>query len=75
METIQRYVPENVNILVQGEIVAEKLVDYLHRHPEMEKRISKNGTILYQTTESAENFEGKAALFMGHAVKAEHVHF
>ncbi len=74
IETILKYVPEKVNILVQGEIVAEKLVDYLQRHPEMETRLSKQGTIHYLTTESADNFEGKAALFMGHAVRAEHVH-
>jgi len=41
----------------------------------METRLSKNGTLKFQTTESAENFEGKAAVFMGHKVEAEHVHF
>ncbi len=75
LESIQKFVPEKVNILVQGEIVAEKLIDYLKRHPEMESRLSKNGNIRYQTTESTQNFESKAALFMGHQVKAEHVHF
>lgn len=74
LETIQKYVPQNINILVQGEIVAEKLVDYLKRHPQMETRLSKNGSIHYQTTESAKNFESKAALFMGKKVKAEHIH-
>lgn len=75
LDTIQKYVPENINILVQGEIIAEKLVDYLTRHPEMETKLSENKTIHYLTTESTENFESKAALFMGHPVKAEHVHF
>jgi glutamate racemase len=75
IDTIQKYVPENIKILQQGEITAEKLSEYLQRHPEMEKRLSKNGTLKFQTTESAENFEGKAAVFMGHKVEAEHVHF
>ncbi|HSO88748.1 MAG TPA: glutamate racemase [Draconibacterium sp.] len=75
MDTIQKYVPENIKILQQGEITAEKLREYLTRHPEMENRLSKNGSLRFQTTESAENFEGKAALFMGHKVEAEHVHF
>jgi len=74
IDSIRKYVPENIRILEQGEIVAEKLVDYLKRHPEMETRISKGGRIHYQTTEAADNFEGKAALFMGHDVSAEHVH-
>ncbi len=74
LENIRKYLPENINILVQGEIVAEKLHDYLKRHPEIENKLSKNGKIHYQTTESVENFEEKAALFMGQPVKAEHVH-
>jgi len=75
IDTIQKYVPENIKILQQGEITAEKLREYLTRHPEIENRLSKNGSLRFQTTESAENFEGKAALFMGHKVVAGHVHF
>ncbi|MBN1200095.1 MAG: glutamate racemase, partial [Bacteroidales bacterium] len=37
---IKKFVPDWVQILEQGEIVAEKLTGYLKRHPEMEKRIS-----------------------------------
>jgi glutamate racemase len=75
IETIQKYVPVNIKILQQGEITAEKLREYLKRHPEMENRLSKNHSLRFQTTESSENFAGKAALFMGHKVVAEHVHF
>jgi glutamate racemase len=74
IETIQKYVPKNINILQQGEITAEKLADYLERHPEIENKLSKNATLQFLTTESAENFNGKAALFMGHKVEAGHVH-
>jgi glutamate racemase len=75
IDTILKYVPVNIKILQQGEITAEKLVEYLKRHPETESRLSKNGNLRFQTTESAENFNGKAALFMGRKVEAEHVHF
>ena len=75
IDTIQKYVPENIKILQQGKITAEKLLEYLNRHPEIENKLSKNGSLIFQTTESAENFEGKAALFMGRKVDAEHVHF
>ena len=73
IDSIKKYVPPHVNILDQGEVVGEKLVDYLRRHPEIEQELSKNSILRYQTTESAENFESKAALFMGLNVKAEHV--
>ncbi|MFV0265911.1 MAG: glutamate racemase [Draconibacterium sp.] len=67
---IRKYVPEQIEILKQGHIVAEKLIDYLERHPEMEVRLSKGGSIDYRTTESAGTFESKASLFMGQDVKA-----
>jgi glutamate racemase len=75
IDTIKKYVPENIKILEQGEITAEKLLEYLKRHSEIDNRLSKNGNLKFQTTESAENFDGKAALFLGHNVAAEHVHF
>ncbi len=74
IDTIQKYVPKHINILQQGEITAEKLMDYLKRHPEIENILSKNATIQFQTTESAENFNSKAEVFMGHKVEAGHVH-
>ncbi|WP_319589846.1 glutamate racemase [uncultured Draconibacterium sp.] len=74
IDVIKKYVPENINILTQGAIVAEKLVDYLKRHPEMEKRLTKCSNLVYQTTESAVTFESKAALFMGSEVNAKTVH-
>lgn len=74
IDSIRKYVPDHIKILQQGEITAEKLVEYLKRHPEMESKLSKNRDLKFQTTESAENFEGKAALFLGHKVEARHVH-
>jgi glutamate racemase len=38
-------IPENLNVINQGPVVAEKLINYLTRHPEIEQRITKNGTI------------------------------
>jgi glutamate racemase len=74
IDTIQKFVPKNISILQQGEITAEKLKAYLLRHPEIERKLTKYATLQFLTTESAENFNGKAALFMGHKVEATHVH-
>jgi glutamate racemase len=74
INSIRKYVPNGINILEQGAIVAGKLVGYLHRHPEIDSKISKNGIIEFQTTEVAKNFEEKAALFLGKEVKAQTVH-
>ena len=74
LKIIRKYVPAEITILEQGEIVAEKLVDYLQRHPEMDKKFSKSGSVVFQTTESADNFENKASLFLGRKVNAETIH-
>lgn len=73
LNTIRKFIPENLNIINQGPVVAEKLTDYLTRHPEMEQRITKNGTVRFLTTENAEIFETKAGLFLGQTVNAEMV--
>lgn len=74
MDTIRKSVPDNgIQVIDQGPVVAEKLTDYLQRHPEMESRLSKGGNIRYLTTETAEIFEAKAGLFTGYPVKAETV--
>lgn len=74
MEQIARFVPPKVHILDQGRIVAEKLIDYLQRHKDMDQRLSKNGSIRFQTTEAADNFNDKAALFLGRQVSSETIH-
>jgi glutamate racemase len=71
ISTIRKYLPETVTLIDQGPVVAEKLADYLCRHPEIEIRLSKNSITQYQTTETAENFSSKAAMFMGEKVEAE----
>ena len=72
-DVIRKYVPKNINILKQGHIVAEKLIDYLHRHPEMENRLSRSGQVSFLTTEAAETFNSKATLFMGREIEAKTV--
>jgi glutamate racemase len=70
---IRQYLPVNVQLLSQGEIVAKSLSEYLHRHPEIEAVCSKNGKVEYFTTESAEEFDRKAAIFLGEEVQSEHL--
>lgn len=73
MNVIRRYVPEDVQIIDQGPVVAEKLEDYLNRHTEMEALLSQGGSATYLTTETAEIFEARASLFIGQKIQAETV--
>ena len=70
---IKQYMPQGINIIAQGEIVAESLEDYLRRHPEMEKKCSKGGSCTYCTTEEAEKFNTLASIFVNEKVEATHV--
>lgn len=72
-EKIEKHLPGKVKLVSQGEIVAESLKDYLHRHPEMEKKISREGKRIFYTTDSAEDFDNKAGIFFGEEVRAEHL--
>ncbi len=67
---IQEYLPDKVTAIPQGKEVAESLLDYLHRHPEMEVKCTKGGTVQYYTTDSPEKFNQMASLFMNEPVDA-----
>lgn len=73
MEKIQAQVNDDITILSQGEIVAQSLADYLHRHPEIDKSCSKNGARRFLTTDSTEDFDAHAKTFFGEEVQSEFV--
>lgn len=73
LPTIKKYVPHGVNIISQGKIVADSLVNYLERHPEMRKRLSQNKQSRFLTTGSPLDFTKKANIFYGKELTAEAV--
>ncbi|MCD8194154.1 MAG: glutamate racemase [Tannerellaceae bacterium] len=70
---IRQYVPEEVSLFSQGEYVATSLQDYLERHPEMETRLTRNGTSRFLTTESAAKFSEAATIFLSHPIAVQKV--
>jgi len=73
-ETIRKFLPKHIQLLEQGPIVADRLADYLTRHPEIEQKCSIGGSRRFLTTESVENFETRAGMFFGESLQAEHIH-
>ncbi len=55
-ENIAKRFSSNVRMIVQSEVVSEKLRDYLRRHPEIDERISRRGKREFFTTDSTERF-------------------
>jgi glutamate racemase len=72
-EKIRKFLPDHISLVSQGGIVAEKLEDYLKRHKEMEKKISRKGTIKFFTTDSSAEFDAHADIFFDKKVRSEHV--
>lgn len=70
---INKYVPEGVKVISQGEIIANSLKDYLMRHPEIDDRCSKGGNIEFLTTENNDKFSEIASNFMGYQIDATQV--
>lgn len=72
-EKIEAFLPPDVKVVSQGGIVAESLVDYLTRHPEIETKCSKNGNVGFYTTDSTADFDQHGSVFYGRPVRSVHV--
>lgn len=73
MPKIKQYVPDGIQIVSQGEYVADSLKDYLARHTDMDARCTKNGTVRYYTTENAGKFKEAARIFWAENMNVEHI--
>lgn len=70
---IQKYLPTHVALVIQGDIVADSLADYLNRHPEMEQKCSHGGECRFLTTEAEEKFAASASVFMAENINARQI--
>ena len=73
METINKHLSPQVKAIPQGEIVANSLVDYLSRHPEINANCSKTAELRFFTTGNEENFNNHASQFFGKKLLSEHL--
>lgn len=70
---IKQYLPAGINVLSQGEYVAESLKDYLKRHPEMDRKLTRHGVCRFLTTESADKFSEAASVFLNSPIEVEQI--
>lgn len=68
---IRKYLPAGVQIIAQGDMVADSLAGYLVRHPEIERRISRTGHMSFHTTDDTADFNRHASAFFGRGVDAQ----
>lgn len=73
LPVIEKYVPEGIRIVSQGQLVAKSLSDYLNRHSDVADKCSKNGNLTFFTTDKSDDFQEKAALFFGTELQAREI--
>ena len=73
LDKIRKYIPEGIRVFDQGKIVADSLMDYLARHPEMKNRLSANASRIFATTDHVAVFESQASAFYGKAINATRI--
>ncbi len=73
LKKIKKYLPENVRVLTQGQLIADSLKNYLERHPEIESKLSKNKKRIFYTSETPEKFNEAASFFYEEEIKAERI--
>src|SRR5262249_52956847 len=64
-DAIRQQVPEGIRIVSQGDIVANKITDYLVRHPEFGTTIERTGHSTFLTTTISTRIEALATRFYG----------
>lgn len=72
-DKIKKYIPKNVNVVSQGEIVAKKLKDYLSRHPEIETKLTRGDAREFYSTEDSWRVRNLFKQFYGNPVEVKKV--
>jgi glutamate racemase len=73
LKKIEQFAPAGLNIISQGEIIADSLKDYMKRHKEIEEMCSKNRHVGFYTTDSKLDFDRHSAAFFGKNLSSTHI--
>lgn len=68
---IAQQIGGKIKLLAQGEIVADSLVDYLHRHPEIETKLAKDNLREFYTSGDVNAFDNHASVFLGERIETK----
>ena len=66
---------KTIQVISQGDIVANSLQKYLWHHAEIDSQLTKNGEVSYYTTDTATDFNKKAMIFLHHPIQSNHISF
>ena len=72
-DKIRQYTPSHIKVITQGEYVGKSLVNYMERHPEMDRMCTKQGTCRFLTTESVDIFRSYASIFFDSSIEVQSI--
>lgn len=72
-DKIRQYTPKHIKVVTQGKYVGKSLVNYMERHPEMDKLCTKQGTCRFLTTESSNIFKQYASIFFDENIQVQSI--
>jgi glutamate racemase len=73
LPSLRRLTPPDTELLAQGDLVAERLADWLRRHPEQENRLGRAGRRRYATTDDPGWFAERGSRILDDSLSAERV--
>jgi len=72
-DKIRAIMGQDIYIMSGAKVFPQKLKDYLSRHPEIESKLSKNGTVRFYSTDLTDAFSVLGSRFFGKAITVEKV--
>ena len=68
LKDISRIMGKNVKVVNPAEVAAERLVVYLNKHQDLEKKLNKNNLLVFYTTDDASKFKELGQKFLGKSI-------
>ncbi|MCD8079917.1 MAG: glutamate racemase [Bacteroides sp.] len=70
---LKEHLPPHIQVVAQGEYVADSLKDYLKRHPEIDRKCTKSGKCTFYTTEAEDKFIESASIFLHQEITVQRI--
>jgi glutamate racemase len=70
---IKKSVSSDVTVISEEKVVPKKLAEYLRRHPDIERRLGKNGVIQFYSTDLTPKFTSLGSAFFGRKITAQNI--
>ncbi len=72
IDEMKKFVPQQIQIISQGPIIAASLKDYIQRHTELRNNLSQNAGIQFFTTDDTAVFDRNAVTFFDEPLRSVH---